>query len=110
MLLLKLTSEVTGVSEGEILSRKRERHISDARFIAMYVMRKQGMSITSIGKAVNRHHTTVLHGLSIIEGHMQSNLFCQSRDVQTKVTRIETLSEEIQRQSMDKLITNTVNA
>jgi len=51
------------VDVGEITGRSRLPHISDARFFFCLITRQlTRMSYSSIGKYINRHHATVIHG------------------------------------------------
>lgn len=49
-----------GVTADEILGRSRERHIVAARTDVCRVLRAQKWSLPSIGKALGRHHTSVM--------------------------------------------------
>lgn len=61
------------VKESDLDSEKRQRNISDARQMAMYLMREMtDLSLPEIGKVFGgRHHTTVLHACSRIEEQMK---------------------------------------
>ena len=56
------------VSRQDILGHNRRPHIVRARWQVMRELRDRGWSLTAIGDAMNRHHTTVLHGLRRLEG------------------------------------------
>lgn len=63
-----------GVEEKELLGRGRARHIAVPRQVAMYLMRKDAdVSLEEVGKALNRDHTTVLHGYRKIEDELETN-------------------------------------
>jgi len=54
-------AEYFGVSVQEILSRRRNRRIANARKVAMYLLwRETDLTIAEIGKMVNRHHSSVI--------------------------------------------------
>jgi chromosomal replication initiation ATPase DnaA len=57
---------LTGVSRGRILSRSRDRNTARARQMVMWKARQKGYSLTAIGRALNRDHTSVLHGIRVI--------------------------------------------
>ena len=61
------------VKESDLDSEKRQRNISDARQMAMYLMREMtDLALPEIGKVFGgRHHTTVLHACSRIEEQMK---------------------------------------
>lgn len=58
-----------GLRPGELQARKRTRKVSDARQIAMYIMRHHGgASLPSIGEYLGgRDHSTVMHGCRVVE-------------------------------------------
>lgn len=53
-----------GVTADAVLGRDRKRRVAHARFEVMRRLRADGWSLTQIGRALGRHHTTVLHGLA----------------------------------------------
>jgi chromosomal replication initiation ATPase DnaA len=104
MNILNIASQVTGVSVEEIKGMSRMQHISEARYITFFVLHQKGMSFTAIGKAMNRHHTTVMHGCCVIEGHMKNSLYYGSRTIQEKVNRIVRVIDEVNRQADESMI------
>jgi hypothetical protein len=54
----------TGVSVQELESKSRQQHIVRARNIAMKKCREEGMTLSIIGKAFNRNHSTVMHSIT----------------------------------------------
>ena len=54
-----------GVAASELRGRSRQRHLVEARQVAMYVLREAtGLSLPAIGRALGgRDHTTVMHAL-----------------------------------------------
>ena len=83
--ILKSVAEYFGVSEGDILSSKRNREIATARQVAMYLTRSgTTLSTTRIGDFFGgRDHTTVMHACEKIEEQL--------------------LTDESLRQALDKL-------
>lgn len=64
--IIRITSEVTGVPEIELLSKRRG--FSDQRHIAMYLSIKLlGMSYPEVGRLFSRDHTTVLRACKKVE-------------------------------------------
>lgn len=54
------SARLHGISVGELLSRSRDAHYVRARAEAYVVLRGQGWSYPSIGRAFKRDHTTIL--------------------------------------------------
>lgn len=63
--VLRAVSEVSGVSVDAILARERPKFgpLRSARRAAAVLMRSHGHSLTAIGMALNRHHTTIIDHL-----------------------------------------------
>ena len=60
--ILNNVSLVTGVDVKDIISRKRDRHIMDARTIASYLIYKTGLTLKQTAELVGCvNYTTVLH-------------------------------------------------
>jgi len=64
-----------GLRPGDLQARKRTRKISDARQVAMYVMRHHGgASLPAIGQYLGgRDHSTVVHGCQVVEQRKRSD-------------------------------------
>lgn len=58
-----------GVEKMHLLSRRREKHLMEARKVAYWVLRNCGLSFTEIGKLMNKSHTTVLKVLRGIKNN-----------------------------------------
>lgn len=62
--IIEQVCEETGIPEKKLLSKKRTRHLVEARCLCMWMIRKQTkLSLPEIGELFNRDHTTVLHNL-----------------------------------------------
>lgn len=61
--IVRAVSEATGISRIAIYSQSRRREIAHARQIVMHEAHKQGLSVNQIARALNRDHTTILHGI-----------------------------------------------
>ena len=60
-LVIELVALETGVAQRLILSPIRERGVTNARHLAMWLCRQvTGQSVSGIGRAFDRDHTTVL--------------------------------------------------
>lgn len=46
----------------------RAARVVEARHVAFWVLRQQGLSLPAIGRLMNRDHKTVLHGVRRVEG------------------------------------------
>jgi chromosomal replication initiation ATPase DnaA len=60
-----------GVSAAAILGPRRDKHIAQARQAVMYLARLEGHSLSDIGRAMGRDHTTVLHGIKAHEERLK---------------------------------------
>ena len=78
------------IEEQMIRGNQKTKAVSEARQVAMYLLRKlTGMSTPDIGKEFAKNHTTVLHATRAIEeklkdpsNGMQDNI----RDIQSKIS------------------------
>lgn len=69
-LLDELAAEIcteTGLTLADIRGHDRRRYFVRARQLLMFKARQAGISISEIGRFVNRDHTTVLHGVNRIQ-------------------------------------------
>lgn len=67
-------SKIFDVSVDDIKSKKRTKEISQARHVAVYVIRKvTPMPVTSISKIFNRDHTTILSSIDVISQEIVAN-------------------------------------
>ena len=74
--LLKLVADYYSLSPEEIKSPKRDKWVSQARHLAMYLLRKDfNLSYPAIGKFLgDRDHTTVIHGYMKIARNMTPDI------------------------------------
>lgn len=67
----QVVADVTGISEADILSPRRDGPIVRARQIVMWASRTySGRGVTAIGRLLNRDHTTVLYGAATIQAEV----------------------------------------
>jgi chromosomal replication initiator protein len=88
-LILEETANYFTLSTADIVSKSRSRPLTQARHIAMYLMREcTGLSLIKIGEVFNRDHTTALHGIKKIETDMRARdaTFRQVQDL-TRIIR-----------------------
>jgi chromosomal replication initiator protein len=84
-LILEETANYFQLSTGDLISKSRSRPLTQARHIAMYLMREfTGLSLVKIGEMFGgRDHTTALHGIKKVEDEMRSrdDTFRQVQDL-----------------------------
>jgi chromosomal replication initiator protein len=89
-LILEETAAYFQLSTGDLVSKSRSRPLTQARHIAMYLMREcTGLSLVKIGEIFGgRDHTTALHGIKKVEDEMRSrdDTFRQVQDL-TRIIR-----------------------
>lgn len=61
--ITNLCAELFDVPVEDLISAKRQRRISEARFALYAALRLRGWSYPRIGNFVGRHHTSILHGI-----------------------------------------------
>jgi chromosomal replication initiator protein len=73
-LILEETANYFQLSTGDLISKSRSRPLTQARHIAMYLMRENtGLSLVKIGEIFGgRDHTTALHGIKKVEADMRA--------------------------------------
>jgi chromosomal replication initiator protein len=89
-LIIEETATYFQLSTGDLVSKSRSRPLTQARHIAMYLMREcTGLSLVKIGEIFGgRDHTTALHGIKKVEDEMRSrdDTFRQVQDL-TRIIR-----------------------
>ena len=73
-LIMEETASYFSLSTGDLSSKSRSRPLTQARHIAMYLMREcTGLSLVKIGEIFGgRDHSTVLHGVKKVEDEMRA--------------------------------------
>lgn len=64
-------SSVCGIPVDDIIGRNRHSDVVKARAITMWILRNQGYSLKTIGKAMKRTHADVIHNIRLIDGLLQ---------------------------------------
>jgi chromosomal replication initiation ATPase DnaA len=64
--IIREVAKITGIPQDDILSPKRDRATARARQMVMWKAHREGHSLTQIGNVLDRDHTSVLHGIRII--------------------------------------------
>lgn len=68
VVLLKIVSDVTGISQSNILGTKRDHDIVVARSIYCYFARRRfNQTYTTIGNSINRNHASVIHLCKLVD-------------------------------------------
>ena len=64
-------AETFGLTVSDLIARNNSRDIAHPRQIAMYLCKKlTNSTLSEIGRAFNKHHTTVMHGIAKIQRNM----------------------------------------
>ena len=73
--LLRTVADYFGVSIEDLINKKRDRKTTQARHVAIYLMREGfNCSLTEIGKELGgRNHATILHGYERIASELSTN-------------------------------------
>jgi chromosomal replication initiator protein len=73
-LIMEETANYFQLSSADLISKSRSRPLTQARHIAMYLMRENtGLSLVKIGEIFGgRDHTTALHGIKKVETDMRA--------------------------------------
>jgi chromosomal replication initiator protein len=67
-IIIEETERFYDLDQGAIAGKKRDGKIAQARHVAVYLIRTMTkLSFPDIGKALNRHHTTIMHSVEQIE-------------------------------------------
>ena len=66
--ILSETADYFGLQNADLVSKSRSRPLTQARHMAMYLMRElTGLSLIKIGELFERDHSTALHGIKRVE-------------------------------------------
>lgn len=89
--IMLMVSEHFSIDLQDLTKRTRQRHIVEARQIAMWLMKKYtSLKLRTIADKVGGlHHATVLHGMEAIEGLMLTDL-----DIRSNVAILDELCKE----------------
>ena len=63
---LRVCENRFSINHGEILGTSRKRESVTARQICFYILRENGFTYKTIGKLMNRHHATIIHGFETV--------------------------------------------
>jgi hypothetical protein len=85
IVLLNIISKTLGISTASIKSFSRKRDLANARHITIYMLRNYtGLSLSKIGKMVNRHHTTVMHSIKVTKIYQENESDFKKKVIQVK--------------------------
>ena len=66
--IISATEKFFGLEEGALSSKKRDAQTSHARHVAIYLIRTlTKLSLPEIGRVFDRHHSTVMHSVDVVE-------------------------------------------
>ena len=69
--IFAVVSKKYGVTPADIKSARRSKEIAFARHVSVYIVRQvTDLSLPSIGKILNRDHTTILSSIDVVEKKM----------------------------------------
>lgn len=69
---LQKISEITGVSELDIIGKSRKSEIVEARqMLYCFLFYEEGMKLSEIGRKLNRTSATIIHGIGKMKGLCQ---------------------------------------
>jgi len=93
----ELVLDTFNVSERELVSKKRDRHIINARKAYSYFLhRNTDMTLTKIGREFGgKNHSTIIHYLKCTYNHLETD-----NDFMNKISSI---SENIKRHNQTKV-------
>ncbi len=65
--------KVFGIPEHELLTRTRREEVVVPRQVAMAIMYRRKMRISTIGREFNRHHATVVYANKAVQNMIDTN-------------------------------------
>lgn len=72
--LIQLKDDVENfLGTPEIDTKDRSQILFEARIMYYVIAKKRNYSLNTIGRVVNRHHATVIHGITIHNNYMEFN-------------------------------------
>lgn len=63
----------TGYTREDLISPSRRQPLAIWRQVFMYVARQSGFSLVAIGRALERDHTTVMHGVRVVAARIETH-------------------------------------
>ncbi|WP_311271063.1 helix-turn-helix domain-containing protein [Sphingobium sp. WCS2017Hpa-17] len=66
-LIIERAAEISGYPVSILRGPARDRPICMVRWAIMAILRARGLSLATIGRLLNRHHTSVISGLERVE-------------------------------------------
>ena len=88
-LILEEVSSYYGVSIEKLKGSARTADVVFPRQVAGYLMRSMmGLSLPEVGKVLNQHHTTILHGITRVqnEAKQKEEIAATLRDLRSNIT------------------------
>jgi chromosomal replication initiator protein len=71
--VIGIVGKFYGVAQAALLGADRSQHVAMVRHIAMYLARQHsGLSYPELGGVFGRDHSSVIHGVRMIEGRIKN--------------------------------------
>ncbi len=85
--IIDKTAKFFSLTSGDLLGKSRVKNIKDARQVAMYLLSKElKLSTTKIGQEFSKDHTTIMHGIAMVEDRMKKDF--ELREQITKLREV----------------------
>jgi len=103
-LAIRLASEGTGLTPDQLISHSRERRLIFPRYAAVTALNRLGLSTVSIGRALFRDHTTILHGLRNFDQKAPSSMKLLAHDIEVELRRAVDAGDDAPAHPADTLV------
>lgn len=61
--IVNAVADATSIPPHVIYGRKKTKNINEARQLVYFLAHRSGMSLSDIGRAMHRDHSTIIHGV-----------------------------------------------
>lgn len=89
--ILRAVARAYNFTPAQLCSPARPAELAEARQVAMLLMREARATVEEVGRALERHHTTVTHGVAVIAAR-------QDRDPSLRWT-VDAIRAELDREA-----------
>lgn len=98
--IIQVTSEAFGLCCDDLKGKDKTRNCVLARQLAMYLCRHQlKLSLTEIGSAFAKHHTTVLASIRLVETALSKEDKALSKEDKELFSQLSAITKQLQEQS-----------
>lgn len=71
--ILKAVSEVTNISEEDIISKSRlKEHVTARHLYCYFALKKTNKTLSVVGKFINRNHASIIHGSNKVKNELNN--------------------------------------